>query len=134
MEYGKSAGLYDETVCCNLNERESGQFDQVVHAMSQADILLSTAALVYLDIETIEALVSSFAKGDGMNKEGYVLVNFLNPFALEKSDETKRILLKHLDFVGSRATRHRRMSELEMNNYPGEEWSLLELWVLKRRS
>jgi len=95
LEYGKSAGLYDETVCCNLNERESGQFDQVVHAMSQADILLSTAALVYLDIETIEALVSSFAKGDGMNKEGYVLVNFLNPFALEKSDETKRILLKH---------------------------------------
>jgi hypothetical protein len=134
LEYGKSAGVYDETICCNLNERGEGEFHKVVHAMSQCDILLSTAALVYLDIETIEALVSSFAKGGVNNKEGFVLVNFLNPFALEKSDETKRVLLKHLDFVGSRATRHRRMSELEMKNYPGEEWSLLELWVLKRRS
>jgi hypothetical protein len=26
------------------------------------------------------------------------------------------------------------MSPLEQENYPGEEWSLLELWVLKRRS
>jgi hypothetical protein len=102
--------------------------------MAEADILLSTAALVYLDLETIDTLISSFASGSKGNKnEGYILVNFLNPFAPEKSDETKRILLKHLDFVGSRATRHRKMSELEQRNYPGEEWSLLELWVLKRR-
>ena len=134
LEYGKSAGLYDTAICCNLNERSSDEFGQVEKVMAEADILLSTAALVYLDLESIEALISSFAKGSsGGSKEGYILVNFLNPFALEKADETKRILLKHLDFVGSRATRHRRMSELEMNNYPGEEWSLLELWVLKRR-
>jgi hypothetical protein len=66
--------------------------------------------------------------------EGYMLVNFLNPFSLEKADETKRVLLKHLDFVGSMATRHRKMSQLEQDNYPGEEWALLELWVLKRRA
>lgn len=133
LEYGKSAGLYDETICCNLNERDHGKFGQVTNVMADADILLSTAALVYLDLETIEALISSFAKGGSDNKEGYILVNFLNPFALEKADQTKRILLNHLDFVGSRATRHRRMSELEQSNYPGEQWSLLELWVLKRR-
>jgi len=134
LEYGKSAGLYDGVISCNLNEREGGDFGKVVSAMAQADILLSTAALVYLDLETIEALISSFAKGGNGNKEGFILVNFLNPFALEKADETKRILLNHLDFVGSRATRHRKMSEIEQRNYPGEEWSLLELWVLKRRS
>ena len=131
LNYGKSAGLYDEAICTDLNQRDTPEFEQVQRAMGVADILLSTAALVYLDLQTIESIVSSFADGKG---EGYVLVNFLNPFALEKADDTKRILLKHLDFVGSRATRHRRMSELEMNNYPGEEWSLLELWVLKRRS
>jgi hypothetical protein len=159
LEYGRSVGLYDQAICCNLNERESGDYVQVNDVVSRADILLSTgkpvnaykalwiehisfthvflsttAALVYLDLETIEALISSFAKGGSGNKEGYILVNFLNPFALEKADETKRILLNHLEFVGSRATRHRRMSELEQKNYPGEEWSLLELWVLKRRS
>ena len=80
-------------------------------------------------------LVGAFAKGSGAaSSEGFMMVNFLNPFALEKADATKRILLKHLEFVGSRATRHRRMSELEQNNYPGETWALLELWVLKRRS
>lgn len=131
LNYGKSAGLYDEAICTDLNRRDTPEFEQVQQVMGEADILLSTAALVYLDLQTIESIVSSFAGGKG---EGYVLVNFLNPFALEKADDTKRILLKHLDFVGSRATRHRRMSELEMNNYPGEEWSLLELWVLKRRS
>ena len=133
LDYGKSAGLYDEAICTNLNERTTAEFEQVKKVMGDADILLSTAALVYLDLETIDAIIESFAKGGG-NKEGFILVNFLNPFALEKADDTKKILLKHLDFVGSRATRHRRMSDLEQRNYPGEEWSLLELWVLKRRS
>ncbi|KAL7518439.1 hypothetical protein ACHAWX_003263 [Stephanocyclus meneghinianus] len=135
LAYGISAGLYDDVVCSNLNERGTEEFVQVQSVMAEADILLSTAALVYLDLETIDTLISSFASGSKVKKnEGYVLVNFLNPFTPEKADETKRILLKHLDFVGSRATRHRKMSELEQRNYPGEEWSLLELWVLKRRS
>ena len=63
---------------------------------------------------------------------GYVIVNFLNPFTPEKADATKRLLLKHLHFVGSVATRHRRMSPLERDNYPGEDWALLEIWVLSR--
>jgi hypothetical protein len=133
LGYGKNAGLYDATICCNLNERNTTEFWEVKSVMASADILLSTAALVYLDLETIESIISSFATRNDNNKEGYILVNFLNPFALEKADDTKKILLKHLEFVGSRATRHRRMSELEQKNYPGEEWSLLELWVLKRR-
>lgn len=136
LAYGKEAGLYDDTICSNLNERTTAEFEKVKQVMGDADILLSTAALVYLDLDTIDTIIKSFAEGgsDGDKKEGYILVNFLNPFALEKADDTKKILLKYLDFVGSRATRHRRMSELEQRNYPGEEWSLLELWVLKRRA
>ena len=133
LAYGKAAGLYDVTVAGNLNERDSETFAHTKAALAAADVLLSTAALVYLDLPSIEELIGAFAAGGGKAGEGYVLVNFLNPFALEKADDTKRILLKHLDFVGSRATRHRRLSPLEQNNYPGEEWSLLELWVLKRR-
>lgn len=132
MAYGKQVGLYDTSIVCNLNERACEKFQETVQAMKDADVLISTAALVYLDLESIEAVVESFAGNSG--EDGYALVNFLNPFALEKADQTKQILLKHLDFVGSRATRHRRMSPLEQSNYPGEEWSLLELWVLKRRS
>ena len=131
MAYGKKVGLYDNAIVCNLNERSSEAFSGVLSSMKAANILLCTAALVYLDLESIDQAIASFASGEG---DGYVLVNFLNPFALDKADDTKRILLKHLEFVGSRATRHRRLSPLEQGNYPGEEWSLLELWVLKRRS
>ncbi|KAG7361689.1 hypothetical protein IV203_036790 [Nitzschia inconspicua] len=131
MAYGEKVGLYDKGIVCNLNERESADFQKTVAAMKEADVLICTAALVYLDLDSVDALVESFASNS--SKDGYVLVNFLNPFALEKADQTKRILLKHLDFCASRATRHRRMSSLEQQNYPGEEWSLLELWVLKRR-
>lgn len=130
LAYGKSVGLYDNAIACNVNERSSPEFKRTLTTMASANVLLSTAALVYLDLEAIEEIVTSFASGHG---EGYVLVNFLNPFSLEKADATKRLLLRQLDFVASRATRHRRMSELEQRNYPGEEWSLLELWVLKRR-
>jgi hypothetical protein len=130
LKYGKSAGHYDTTIKCNLNERNSKNFNVVESVMTNADILLCTAALCYLDVESIEKAIGAFANGSG---EGYILVNFLNPFALDKADETKRILLKYLDFVGSRATRHRRLSPFEQKNYNGEEWSLLELWVLKRR-
>ncbi len=130
MAYGKQVGLYDKAITSDLNNRSSDEYKEVVESVASADIVLSTAALVYLDIESIEELIEAFSSN---KKEGYVLVNFLNPFGLEKADQTKQVLLKHLDFVGSRATRHRRMSALEQCNYPGEEWSLLELWVLKRR-
>ena len=131
MAYGKSVSLYDHTIVCNLNERSSDAFHTTIEACKSADVLISTAALVYLDLKSIDQLVSAFAS---RQDDGYMLVNFLNPFALDKADDTKRILLNHLDFVGSRATRHRRMSPLEQENYPGEQWSLLELWVLKRRA
>jgi hypothetical protein len=135
MAYGKKVGLYDTAIVCNLNDRDSDDFSDTMNALKAADVLICTAALVYLDLDSIESLVKAFAHNDdGDDKKGYVLVNFLNPFALEKADQTKRILLKHLDFCASRATRHRRMSPLEQENYPGEEWSLLELWVLVRRN
>lgn len=129
LAYGKSAGLYDTTIEADLNAMSADTEQQVMSAMQNADITISTASLVYLEPEAIDKLLSAFASGKG---EGYMLVNFLNPFALEKADETKRMLLKHLDFVGSMASRHRRLSPLEQENYPGEDWALLEIWVLRR--
>lgn len=129
VNYAQNAGIFDQTMQVDLNQPPADKKAQVLKSMSEADLLVSTAALVYLEESAIDELISSFAQAP---REGYALVNFLNPFGLEKADATKRILLKHLDFVGSTATRHRRMSALEQENYPGEEWSLLEIWVLKR--
>lgn len=130
MAYGKSSGLFDEVVVADLNAPSEEQGRSVNEVMANADVVISTASLVYLDEEAIEGLVDSFASNPN---EGYMLVNFLNPFSLEKADATKRILLDRLEFVGSTATRHRRMSQLEQENYPGEEWALLEIWVLRRK-
>ena len=130
MAYGKKVGLYDHAIVADLNDTTLVETQKQVDAsISNADIFLSTAALVYLDLPTIERLVQAFASKP---TEGRMLVNFLNPFSLEKADETKRILLKHLEFEGSMASRHRKMSRLERENYPGETWALLELWVLRR--
>ena len=137
LAYGKSVGLYDTTIHCDLNDRTSVTFRAAKQAMAEANIVISTASLVYLDLETIEELIEAFATGDPNTEggTGMLLVNFLNPFALEKADQTKRLLLDKLEFVASRATRHRKMSQLERTNYPNDgEWSLLELWVLRRRT
>lgn len=130
LAYGHAAGLYDDTIEADLNAAPADVQSQVEQAMQNADIVISTASLVYLEPEAIARLLDAFAKGAG---EGYMLVNFLNPFALEKADETKRMLLERLEFVGSMASRHRRLSSLEQENYPGEEWALLEIWVLRRK-
>ncbi|TDY03751.1 class I SAM-dependent methyltransferase [Thiohalophilus thiocyanatoxydans] len=130
LAYGHAAGLYDETIEADLNAAPADVQDQVEAAMQNADVVISTASLVYLEPEAIARLLDAFDKGAG---EGYMLVNFLNPFALEKADETKRMLLERLEFVGSMASRHRRLSPLEQENYPGEEWALLEIWVLRRK-
>lgn len=130
MAYGRSAGLFDETIVADLNNPDAGQRQAVDAAMENADIVISTASLVYLDPETVEWLVDAFARGSG---EGYMLVNFLNPFALEKTDQAKRALLSRLEFVGSMASRHRLMGGVERESYPDEDWSLLEIWVLRRR-
>lgn len=132
MAYGKSVGIYDESIVCDLNDRSSEAFAASKAALGKADVFLSTAALVYLELDSIRELVDTFCEGTG-SEDGRMLVNFLNPFALEKADDTKKILLEKLDFVASRASRHRRMSQLEKDNYPGEEWSLLELWVLQKK-
>jgi len=130
LAYGHAAGLYDQTIEADLNAAPEAVQAQVEATMENADIVISTASLVYLEPEAIATLLDAFAKGSG---EGYMLVNFLNPFALEKADATKRMLLERLEFVGSMASRHRRLSPLEQENYPGEEWALLEIWVLRRK-
>lgn len=130
MAYGRNSGLFDDTIVADLNEPEPGAKQAVETAINNADVLISTASLVYLEPEAIEGLLKAFA---GAPREGYMMVNFLNPFSLEKADATKQMLLEHLEFVGSTATRHRRMSPLEQENYPGEDWALLEIWVLRRK-
>lgn len=129
MAYGRRAGLFDHAVVADLNAPTAEQERAVDRALSEADLVISTASLVYLEPDTVRMLVDAFARTP---REGHLLVNFLNPFALEKADATKRTLLDKLEFVGSMASRHRRMSALEQENYPGEEWSLLEIWVLRR--
>jgi hypothetical protein len=128
--YGKSSGLFDDVIVADLNNPGDDERKALEAAMKQADVVISTASLVYLDTDAIEALIDAFVSNPN---EGYMLVNFLNPFSLEKSDVTKRLLLDRLEFVGSTASRHRRLSPLEQENYPGEEWALLEIWVLRRK-
>ena len=130
LAYGQRAGLFDQVFEADLNQPSAAAGQAIETVMREADIVISTAALVYLDPAAITRLLDAFAAGRG---EGYLLVNFLNPFALEKADQTKRLLLERLDFVGSTASRHRRLSPLEQENYPGEEWALLEIWVLRRK-
>ena len=130
LAYGHSAGLYDQTIEADLNNVDAETRAKLDTTLTNADILISTAALVYMEPEAIASLLDAFVKGSG---EGYMLVNFLNPFALEKADATKRMLLERLEFVGSMASRHRRLSPLEQENYPGEDWALLEIWVLRRK-
>lgn len=129
LAYGKSAGIYDQTIEADLNQTSFDVQSQVDKAVSEADIMISTAALVYLEPEAISRVLDAFNNGKG---EGYLLVNFLNPFGLEVADSAKRALLERFEFVGSMASRHRLMAPIERENYPGEEWSMLEIWVLKR--
>lgn len=129
LEYCKRTGICDKIFAANLNS-EAG-LKSVKTAVRDSDIFISTATLVYLDDASVDNIIGEFAAGQG---EGYAIVNFLNPFELEKTDRMKQILLKHLDFVGSTATRHRTMSDIERKNYPNYgDWALLELWTLKRR-
>jgi len=130
MAYGMRTGIFDNSLCADLNSHDGHK--TVAPIMNSADLLISTAALVYLTPEAVEHLVLAFAQGEG---EGYAIVNFLNPFEPEKTDAMKRILLKHLDFVGSRAARHRKMSDKEQKNYADYgDWALLEIWTLRRRN
>jgi hypothetical protein len=131
VDYGTRTGLFDEGITADLNAPPPELREAVHAALRNADVLVSTASLVYLQPEAIAALLDAFA---AVGREGYLMVNFLNPFALEKADATKRLLLERFDFVGSEATRHRRLSALERENYPGEDWALLEIWTLKRRT
>ena len=138
LKYGKTVGLFDETICGDLNQSSTPEFQHVLETMKTSQIFLSTASLVYLDLHSIELIISSFAsssEGGNEEEEKYMLVNFLNPFSLEKADDTKKLLLKYLQFVGSMATRHRKLSQLERTNYPAfGDYALLELWVLKTKT
>jgi len=130
LAYGKRSGIADETITANLNSEEGLQ--SVREAMRASDVLISTGALVYLNVESVDFLIGQFAAGEG---EAYAIVNFLHPFDTEKTDQMKRILLKHLDFVGSTAARFRTLGETERESYPEfGDWVLMEIWTLKRRS
>jgi len=130
LAYGRSAGIYDETIQADLNHPDAATRERLDATLRSANVLISTAALVYLEPQAVSSLMDAFASG---GDDGYLLVNFLNPFAPEAADATKRTLLERFEFVGSMASRHRLMSPLERENYPGEEWVMLEIWVLRRK-
>jgi len=129
LKYCKSSGLADETHCINLNDAQERQ--NFKDTLQSTDILFSGATLCYLTAEAVDDVIGTFARGKG---DGYICVNFLNPFEPEKSDQMKQILLKHLKFVGSAARRHRLLTEVpEKKTYPDYgDWSLIEIWVLQR--
>jgi len=131
LKYCKSSGLADETFAVNLNDVE--QRLSFKSTLQTTDILFSGATLCYLTPEAVDDVIGTFAAGKG---DGYICVNFLNPFEQDKSDQMKKILLKHLNFVGSAARRHRLLTEVpEKKTYPDYgDWSLIEIWVLQRRN
>eukprot|EP00929_Paragymnodinium_shiwhaense_P082120 TRINITY_DN43169_c0_g1_i1.p1 TRINITY_DN43169_c0_g1~~TRINITY_DN43169_c0_g1_i1.p1 ORF type:complete len:1161 (-),score=191.56 TRINITY_DN43169_c0_g1_i1:681-4106(-) len=128
-DYVLRAGIADERLVVDLNSAAGVR--AVAPRMDEAHLAICTAGLVYLNVDTIMPLVHAFASADG---EGYMIVNFLSPFDSRKADATKRILLEHLDFVGSYAARHRTLTQHEKDNFPNfGDWALLEVWVLARR-
>merc|ERR1712232_1026931 len=66
LEYCKRTGIMDETIAANLNT-EAG-LKKVKLAVRGSDILISTASLVYLNVESVNYLIEEFAAGLG---EGY---------------------------------------------------------------
>ncbi len=67
MAYGEKVGLFHETVVVDLNVPTAEQKHAVDTALGEADIVISTAALVYLDPAAVRQVVESFARGE---KEG----------------------------------------------------------------
>jgi len=130
VAYCQSSGICDEGYATNLNDATGRA--KVRTALQTTDILFSGATLCYLTEEAVKDVIGTFAAGEG---EGYAIVNFLNPFELEKADKMKQTLLTYLDFVGSSARRHRLLTEVpEKQTYPDfGDWSLIEIWVLKRK-
>ncbi len=62
MVYGKQVGIYDKTLVWDLNEADDKvpENQAVQETMKTADVMMATAALVYLDNEDIESIEESF--------------------------------------------------------------------------
>jgi hypothetical protein len=61
-----------------------------------------------------------------------MLVNFMSHFDQVNVNSIKRKILAELNFVGSIASHHRKMSEGEKRRFEGEDWVMNETWVLAR--
>lgn len=129
LAYGNACGLYDDVVAVDLNNLSKDKEMEIHEVLSRADVMVACAALVYLDLEAMEKVLRAFCDSEN---DGYVLVNFLNIFTVEKADASKRLILKYLDFVGSAVARHRKTTPMERVANPDEEWILVEYWILKR--
>jgi len=67
LAYGKSAGIYDNTIQADLNTPDANTKAQLDDAIKDADVLISTAALVYLEPDAVENIMDAFAAN---NSEG----------------------------------------------------------------
>merc|ERR1719375_238075 len=68
LAYGKRTGIFDASVCADLNSRAG--LDEAKPPMRNAQLLISTAALVYLEAEVVGEIMKAFAEGEG---EGYAI-------------------------------------------------------------
>ena len=95
---------------------------RISRMLSDTPVLDKAGANVQLTITSLWLKLSDLDSGNAIFVHEMPNISFASGGDAEK-----------LDFVASRATRHRRMSQLEQDNYPGEQWSLLELWVLQKK-
>jgi hypothetical protein len=129
VAYCKRVGIADRAIDANLNTQAG--LDKILPSVRKSELLILTGCMFYLDVTSVERILAEFANGEG---DGYVVVNSSSPFDGDAADVKKQILLRHLDFVGSTASRHRTMSAEEKQAYPDfGDWALFENWTLKRR-
>ena len=134
LNFGKEAGIFDETLCVDVNDLSNNEKLILREKCKNANVWI-VSSLVYVKNEIFEQLIDSFTSG---KEPGVLLVGFYFPFdGTERTNLWKKKLLSELDFFSSVPCFTRELNEEEKEKVGAEFgcWShgFFELWILTRR-
>ncbi|XP_075260941.1 uncharacterized protein LOC142352299 [Convolutriloba macropyga] len=120
LEYGKDAGIYDETATVDLNNMTS-ENEFLLHQKCREANISTINSLGYLNDGVFEQIVDWFAEG---TEPGLFVTAFMYPYdGVQRIKTQKQYLLEKLDFFNSLPLVHRTPTEKEREQL-GKEYGM----------
>lgn len=127
LDYGRQAGIFDETMELDINNPSASERQRISEALGVADFV-HLGAPGYINLDNFRFIIDAFAAGSGSG----VLIAAFNYVFMKHHKEFKQYIVKKLDFINCVGGMQRYLLP-EEREYYNVSCAYSTTWVMERK-